>query len=201
MKLYLVRHGEFKEVEHLDGQIDGPLTNKGNRQAEDCAQYFINKKINAIYSSDLKRTIQTANALNSELNLKINLKAELREIYLGEWEFNDRNDPKYADFKSEWDKHEKDLPYPNGECGQDVLNRVLKLINSINTKLNNKSIIFVTHAGVIRSLLAEYSKLDQAKRFDFYPMLCSITLIEINENKVSIIDKCNIEHLKTTTHL
>lgn len=200
MKLYLVRHGEFSPIESLFKQTDGPLTEKGIQQARDCGEYFFDKKIDKIYSSDLKRTIQTANDLNSKLNLKINLESKLREINRGEWEFTDPNDPKYADFKSEWDRHGKDIPYPNGECGQDVLKRALELISSVKENSDNESIIFVTHGGVIRTLLAEYSKLDQTKRFNFDPDFCSITLIEIDHNKTHIINQCDTKHIKITNN-
>ncbi len=197
MKLYLVRHGDFEDIERRYGQIDGPLTDLGKKKAEKCANYFSDKDIVKIYSSDLRRTVGTAGIINLKLNLEINLRAELREIYRGDWETSDSNDQKYTEFKAEWEKHESDLPYPNGECGRDVLKRVSKLINSINIKSNNdKSVLFVTHGGVIRSLLAEFSDLDQAKRFNFHPEFCSITLIEIADNKKQIIKECAIKHLE-----
>jgi broad specificity phosphatase PhoE len=196
MKLYLVRHGSYTNKEYKFNQIDGPLNKNGIKQAKFCSEYFSNIVISQIYSSDLKRAVETANIINLNKGLKINIRSGLREINQGEWEYNSPNDSKYDTFRSEWDKHEHDLPYPNGESGQDVLNRVSKELDNIKSLSNkNESIIIVTHGGVIRSLLAKYSNLNQTKRFNFNPDFCSITILDIKNENVEILNECSVEHI------
>lgn len=78
--------------------------------------------IDIIYSSDLKRVVQTSEIINKYINSEIVIKEELREINMGEWDtlsIEERfiRDEEYA---KEWSKHFEDLPYLGGESGEDV---------------------------------------------------------------------------------
>lgn len=61
------------------------------------------------------------NRYYKNLNTKIIIKEELREINMGSWDALTMNE-RYAineDYAIEWHKHLSDLPYPDGECAQD----------------------------------------------------------------------------------
>ena len=73
-KLILIRHGErvFNLKARYTGQTDVPLTEKGIEQAKITAEYILkNYKIDAVYSSDLARAIDTARPVAEPLGLKI----------------------------------------------------------------------------------------------------------------------------------
>lgn len=59
--LYLVRHGETVDNKNqiMQGQTQGALTEEGIRQAEELAEKFINERVDAFVSSDLKRAVDT----------------------------------------------------------------------------------------------------------------------------------------------
>jgi probable phosphoglycerate mutase len=86
--LYLVRHGEtLWNVEgRYQGQLDPPLTEKGRQQAVTTAESLVSLDFEAIYSSDLARARQTAEALAEKTGLPIQLDSRLREIHQGEWQ-------------------------------------------------------------------------------------------------------------------
>ena len=64
-RLYLVRHGQ--SAGNAEGRFGGhsptPFPNLGKEQAEITAQDLAKERINAIYSSDLIRAVQTAQPL------------------------------------------------------------------------------------------------------------------------------------------
>ncbi len=198
MKLYLIRHGEYSAVEHLHCQVDGPLTEKGMQQAGDTAGLLARKSVHKVYASDMRRAAETAGIIADRLGLKVESRAELREIYRGEWENADPKEPRYAEYYRQWSAHQSDMPYPGGECGLDVLRRARKLLDTIVPESSrDDSIALVTHGGVVRTLLAELSGLDQARRFDFNPGLCSVTTVEIDEEgKYRLTSLCNADHLQ-----
>lgn len=83
------------------------------------------KKIQAVYSSDLLRAVETAQAANLYWNVEHTICPELREIDFGEMEglSDEEIAVKFADFKKEQAKMETDLAYPGGECAADVVKR------------------------------------------------------------------------------
>ena len=86
--IYMVRHGETPwNVEgRYQGQLDPPLTAKGRRQAQATAQKLAPLGLAAIYSSDLARAAQTADALAQKTGLAVQLDPRLREIHQGVWQ-------------------------------------------------------------------------------------------------------------------
>ena len=91
-ELILVRHGasadavEGESFELLEGQGDPPLSEMGRRQAELVAERLIREDFEAIYISNLRRTAETAAPLATRSGLTPIVEADLREVFLGEWE-------------------------------------------------------------------------------------------------------------------
>jgi probable phosphoglycerate mutase len=91
-ELLLVRHGasadhvEGESFELLEGQGDPPLSEMGRHQATLVADRLEREKVDAIYISSLRRTAETAAPLAERLGLTPMVDADLREIFLGEWE-------------------------------------------------------------------------------------------------------------------
>jgi len=67
--LYLVRHAEKQQ----DGSRDPVLTEAGKRRAEQLAKWFEGKDIEGIWSSDYRRTRDTATPLLAQAGLKLRL--------------------------------------------------------------------------------------------------------------------------------
>jgi probable phosphoglycerate mutase len=91
-ELLLVRHGasadsvEGESFELVEGQGDPPLSEAGRHQAEQVALRLAHEPIDGVYVSSLRRTAQTAVPLVDRTGIVPVVDAELREVYLGEWE-------------------------------------------------------------------------------------------------------------------
>lgn len=84
--LWLVRHGEstWNTLGLAQGHHDGAeLTARGAEQAAEVAERFRGLAVSAIYSSDLRRALQTATAFSKVLGLPVIKDARLRERSLG----------------------------------------------------------------------------------------------------------------------
>ena len=85
---YLVRHGEtdWNLNERIQGQTDTPLNATGRRQADLLGRRLDDVHFDAMYSSDLARTYETAQLVAKGRDLAIVADPDLREFSFGEWE-------------------------------------------------------------------------------------------------------------------
>ena len=86
--IYLIRHAEAEGnlFRRAQGHWNGKITPLGKKQIDALAQRFEGVNIDAAYSSDLDRAMETAGALLRGRDLKLRTTRELREIHMGVWE-------------------------------------------------------------------------------------------------------------------
>lgn len=152
-ELLLIRHGQSQDVvPGSDESFDPPLSDLGRSQAEALAQRLKDKRIDAVYSSDLKRAAETAAALERPVIQR----PELREVWLGDWEgggFRRRaheRDPEFMRFAQagRWDL----IP---GSEGDDAFRaRVLGAVGQILADHERQTVAVFCHGGVINAYLA-----------------------------------------------
>lgn len=156
MRLYLIRHG--RQANQLcNSNVE--LAPEGRRQAQLLGKRLAAYEIGALYSSDLVRAVETAEIANESLHVEHRIIPQLREICFGDLEnrSDEENAVDFADFLRENRKMERDLAYPNGECGEDVYRRGLPALYQIIKECGAEGIenaAVVTHGVFIRSMLA-----------------------------------------------
>lgn len=167
MTIYLVRHGADDNSKR-GGWSNHPLTDEGLKQSEELARKLkdCNCCAEIIYSSDLLRAKQTAEILAKHLNLEIEYISDFREVNNGDLAGVDNviADKLYPNLywrKLEWNQH-----YPNGESPKEFYERVKTAWDKLVCG-NHKSIILVTHGGVINVIMhlingVEYSNKNNA---------------------------------------
>lgn len=162
-ELLLVRHGE--SAPHVDGEsfglVDGhgdpPLAAGGVEQARLAAQRLIDtgERIAAVYVTTLQRTVQTARPLVDRLGLTPVVVADLREVFLGDWEggeFRKRvadGDPiaQLMYVEQRWDV------IPGGEPAHQFRNRVRRGVEWIASEHPDELVVAVVHGGVIGEII------------------------------------------------
>ncbi|MCL2672327.1 MAG: histidine phosphatase family protein [Clostridiales bacterium] len=187
MDIYLIRHGECCNVsiaffDTEKNTMDPPLTEKGMRQAAKLADRCKGIGFDRIVSSDLSRARQTAEQLKIASSCDLSIDPSFREIDMGDIHTKPWED--YPELYAKWRLHLEDLPYPNGENGEDVWNRCrIQLARLLETQY--KKIAIVCHGGTIRSILCGVLGIPQHKRFYLgFPLEnCSITMIRYGESE------------------
>lgn len=92
MTFYFMRHGEtyLNHYERMQGWSNAPLTKEGEEEVRRSGQGLFDINFNAVYTSDLTRTIDTANLVLSENkngdDLVIEVMPEFREVFFGSFE-------------------------------------------------------------------------------------------------------------------
>lgn len=160
-KIYLIRHG--RQCGKLCN-VNVDLSEEGYRQAALLGERLETACIEVLYSSDMLRAVQTAEASNQYWNVKHIIRPELREISFGDMEglSDDVIAERFADFQTQQCEMRSDLPYPGGECAGDVAGRALPVLREI-AESGYQRIAVVTHGCVIRCLTAGILGMDLAK--------------------------------------
>ena len=93
--VYMVRHAEAEGnlYRRVHGWYNSLITDNGYRQIAALRGRFADIHIDAVYSSDLFRTMTTAKAVYLSHGLELHTDPGLREISLGAWEDKPWGDP------------------------------------------------------------------------------------------------------------
>ena len=158
-KIYLVRHGETDAnvQKKYCGQTDVDLNHKGLRDAASIAKVLKNTNFDSIVSSDLKRTLKTAELINEYHHLEIELIPEFREINFGKFEnltFEEIG-LQYPEEKEKMIKEKINYNFLEGESLKTLHKRVVGAFNKLLKEKENEDLLIVSHGGVIRMILTE----------------------------------------------
>lgn len=108
---YFVRHGEtyFNHYRRIQGWSNTPLRSEGAEDVRRSGRGLADVKFDAVYTSDLSRTVQTANIILEENkhaeDLTIKMMPEFREVFFGSFEG--------ADVDDAWQTIIKEMDYPS----------------------------------------------------------------------------------------
>ncbi len=183
-RLIIVRHAEsaLNEQNRIQGHKDSGLTFKGQYQSHRLARRIQKTKIDKVYSSDLKRAYATTLAITKHSKLPIVRDPLLREIHLGDWEgmTPEEVDKLYDKGYQKWLKKPSGVKIPKSEGISHFRKRVTGRVRTIVRANPGKTVLVVTHGGVITALLADWLKAD------FDNMLLNL---EINNTSLTIVDE------------
>lgn len=154
--VFLVRHGSTDHLGHvISGRMDGvALNDAGHREAAAVAGRLRDQGIEAIYTSPLQRTRETAGAIGEALGLEPRAEDGLLEIEFGDW-----TGARFADLHGDpawrrWNDERSAARAPNGETMGEVQDRLVRWIETTRVRHPEGRICAVSHADVIKALLA-----------------------------------------------
>ncbi len=161
-EILLVRHGESRAATKeapfplVDGHGDPELRENGHAQAARVGERLKRLPIAAVYVTNLRRTAQTAAPLCAHLNKTPIVEADLREVFLGEWEGGlmrikaAENHPLMAQARAEqrWDV------IPGAESNAALTARLIPALRRIAGRHPDALVVAVAHGGVIGHILA-----------------------------------------------
>ena len=165
LKLYIVRHGEteWNVIKRFQGQLNTPLTEKGMEKLKETGKNLENVLFEEVYTSELERTVNSAEIILNEnrgyKNKKMELKklAELNEVYFGVWQGLKYEEVflKYPEEANNYFYNVKNYKAENvkAENLKDTLARFLRGINKILDSHKSGNILVVTHGTVFEMFI------------------------------------------------
>lgn len=151
MRIIITRHGET--IENLNkiiqGHLPGNLSKTGLNQAKQLGLRLKNEKIDYIYCSDLKRTVDTSLEISKfHPNSILIFDESLREKYHGSWEGKTRAEIKYS-------TQHNDVEAPDGETFEQLFERAKSFLDKLksNHRNSNDTILLIGHNGINRAII------------------------------------------------
>lgn len=169
-RLIVVRHGQtecnVRDVWH--GWDDCSLDEVGRRQAAAVAERLAVEPIVAVYSSDTRRALQTAQAIGERHRLQPITDPDLRERNAGEYEGVAVEDV-VARRPTVWEERNADYwgwRPPSGESFDEVWRRVDAAVRRIEECYPGKTVVVVTHMGPARLLISSLAGIPLERTYD-----------------------------------
>lgn len=163
-KLCLIRHGEtaWNAERRLQGHTDTPLNTKGELQARQMAQALkdINLTFDVLYTSDLKRAVDTANAVVELFGIEAKVDSALRERHFGALQGLSTKEAPLLQ-PDIWQAHiARDLEHDlgGGESIKQFAFRVQNVLSNIQGRHAGKTILVVSHGGTLDMMYRIASK-------------------------------------------
>lgn len=193
--IYLVRHGEtdWNLERIMQGKTDVKLNKSGRQQAHLIAKTLKNTHFDALYTSPLIRTFETAEAINKFHHMPIVKDVDLQERNFGILEgktYDEVNRFHPALIFSQIWNYPNFRP-PEGESANDVLKRAKRFTNKIRQDHQGQVIIVVTHGDVLRSIIGSFMNIHPKHFLDTYVSNSGLTIIETSEKGESTLHVMN----------
>ncbi|HJW83570.1 MAG TPA: MSMEG_4193 family putative phosphomutase [Anaerolineae bacterium] len=179
--LFIIRHGHTDWADKkLAGWLpDVHLSEAGVEQADALVERLAPVKLDAIFSSPLERTLETAAPLARARNLKVAKVPDLGEVKYGDWQGRPLSQ---LTRKKEWAtlQHAPSLMrFPNGESILEMQTRAVAATQRIAAENPKRTIALFSHGDVIKAVVAHYigMPLDAFQRLTIAP--ASVTVLAV----------------------
>lgn len=181
-RLLLVRHGitEYNSTRRFAGYTDVGLSEEGNIQVEKLRDYLVGDRIDAVYSSDLKRAMVTAQTVSDGHNVDIISCPELREVNYGYIEgltFQEigQRYPRVAEMVINFNLK---LSFPGGESFTGFIERTVKFLDRLDTHGESETVLVVSHSGPLRTLLCQLLGIEHDSWWQFRFDNASLSIVD-----------------------
>jgi alpha-ribazole phosphatase len=184
-RVYLIRHGEtiWNAEKRFQGHIDIPLSDKGIRQARALSHRLADKKITAVYSSDLMRAMETARHVAEPHGLEVLSLPALREINFGRWEGLTYKEiiKKDGEAITRWWKNPLGICIPGGEELSELQARIVPALKEIISEHKEERVAVICHGGTIRTLISSILNMDLNKYWKIRQDNASLNILDFTD--------------------
>ncbi len=205
MRLILIRHGKTAtdNPEKCHGSTDIDLSEEGYRQAEMLATRFKTEKIDSIYSSTLRRGLETASAIAAMHNLEIVGAPELNEVDFGQIEgitFEEASSL-FPGVTELWRCGSTQLCFPMGETFIQFAERVASFLGRLDGHRDEETIMIVGHGGPYKVLVCRLLGLPLDHYWQFRFDMASVSIIDIFPTGAVLGKLSDTSHLTVSKEL
>ncbi len=198
-ELILVRHGQtaWNAEKIFRGRADVALDALGIEQANLLGRYLTDWKFEAIYSSPLKRALDTATIIARYQRMGMQIAEELMDFDYGNWQSLPQHEVNrlYPDLLNEWHNNPHKVRTPGGESLQDVTRRAAALVDDILSKYEG-SVVLVSHRVVLKVLICYLLGLDNSHFWNISQDVCGITIFNYTDDRFVLTRHNDTSHLR-----
>jgi probable phosphoglycerate mutase len=192
-RVFLVRHGENPAnvtKEFSCRKVNHPLTARGRLQAQQTAEWFSRIKLDEVWSSPLRRALETADQIVRFHPATVTLLEDFREMDVGDLEGMEPVEGAwdlYRGVLKEWLAGNPDAQFPGGESRRTLVGRFRRGLDQITKAKNGKTILVVGHGGIFTHGVAQLCGIADQKAFlsrENYN--CSVSEVEVHREATGL---------------
>ncbi len=206
LEIDLVRHGEslYNREGKVQGHTNSLLTDLGREQARRVAEVLKDRGVEAIYTSDLARALETARIIGEVLGLEPVVLEGFREIALGEWEGRPIDEIRRGDWENleRWYSRPMNARIPGAESLEDFRKRVLATFQGVLEEHREGRIALVSHGGVLSVIISHVLGLDLNNLWHFRLNNASLSRVVYGylvPKLVLLNDTCHMNGLESSS--
>jgi len=151
-RILVCRHGETEYEAEEMGVSGGSLTRLGRKQARELGERLRSERVAGVVCSELSRSVQTAEIAAGVLGLSVRVRERLQEFAVGDYLGKPFDPVFFHEVLGGWLKGDLTTGVPGGETGQQVVDRVVPVLEEIADEFRGEAALVVTHGGVILAL-------------------------------------------------
>ena len=198
-KIILIQHGEteWNVSEIFRGRRDVGLNEMGTKQAKLLAHYLRDLKIEAIYSSPLKRAMDTARSIAKHHGIVVKAAPGLIDFNYGVWEGLTHQEVriKYRELYERWLKEPHIVKMPEGESLGEVRQRAKDVVYNVVLE-HSGMVVLVSHRVINKVLICSILGLDNSHFWDIKHDLGGTTVFEYEGGRFKLIKHNDISYLR-----
>jgi broad specificity phosphatase PhoE len=181
-RLLLARHGQtgHNSERRFTGWADPPLTRRGRAEARALGRHLRDQPIDAVYSSDLRRAMETAALATAGRDGGEPIAdPALREANFGEWQgltFDEARDRNPAEAEALLARS-IDFCAPGGETIPQVHARITKFAGILHERHHGATVLIVASGGPLQILVAELFAMPIEAHWRLGMHNCALTII------------------------
>jgi probable phosphoglycerate mutase len=200
LTLHLVRHGDTAQSAegYFAGDIDPPLTDRGQKQALALGRLAPSLKLAQVYVSPKLRARQTAEPIVAATQAPLVVEEGLREIAYGTWEGRKESDIRVADpdAYNAWSLDPALVSPPGGESAFAIAARALPVLVRARRDHPTGNVLFVSHKATIRVIVCALLGIPLGRFRDRVSCpTASVTTFEFGERGAMLVDLGDTHHL------
>lgn len=199
LEIVLVRHGEtdWNREQLFRGRANVELNANGREQAALLAERLKGLEITAVYSSPLRRALETARIIAAPHSLEVGVAEGLIDIDYGRWQGLPRQQviEEYPELYRRWQEEPHRVRFPEGEGLEDVRERALAELKKILRAYPQGRVILVAHRVVNKILICAMLELDNSHFWRVRQDTCAFTTFEYRDGEFILTGHNDAHHL------
>jgi probable phosphoglycerate mutase len=155
--LVLARHARAAFVEDWFSDEGGWLTHEGRDQARALGTALADRRVAAVYTSDVSRAVQTGEIAAAVLGTAVTAHRSLREVFIGDLLGQPFDVRRIHEVSDQWHDGDLEARFPGGESGTEVVERHRAELEEIADQHNGETVLVVGHQtalGIVVPTLA-----------------------------------------------
>lgn len=185
---FIVRHGEteWNAQGRVQGHTDVGLSERGVRQAQAICARLAGVKIDLAFSSDLRRSADTARQILDGREVELHTTARLREYNKGVFEglTPEETGQRYPQLYADSQVNDLDFAPPGGETIRQASARMAGFISGMKARHQDDDVLIVGHGGTLRAAFVALMELPLEANWRFAMANCGLSMVEVYPDNV-----------------